>query len=74
MPIADMLRTRGEGSSVADVRTFWCKKIRIFQNLWNVRMDKREGPRGVESARSFSDKGGGSIFCDFVRTSFMDGP
>jgi len=22
----------------ADVRTFWCKKLRIFQNLWCVRM------------------------------------
>jgi len=22
------------GSSDADVRTFWCKKLRIFRNLW----------------------------------------
>jgi len=34
------------------------KKLRIFRNLWYVRTDKREW---------------GSIFCDFVRKSFMDG-
>jgi len=28
------------GSSDADVRTFWCKKLRIFRNLWCVRMNK----------------------------------
>jgi len=28
------------GSSDADIRTFWCKKLRIFRNLWRVRTDK----------------------------------
>jgi len=32
----------GEGSSDADVRTFWCKKHQIFRNLWYVCMDKGE--------------------------------
>jgi len=32
---ADIFRTRE--SSDADVRTFWCKKLWIFQNLWCVR-------------------------------------
>jgi len=53
------------GSSVVDVRTFWCKKHRIFRNLWCVLTDKG----GWVSANR---EGGGSIFCDFVRTSFMD--
>jgi len=48
----NILRTRG-GSSDADVRTFWCKKLWIFRNLWCVPTDK--GNRG-------------SIFRDFVRT------
>jgi len=35
----------GGGSSDVDVRTFWCKKHRIFWNLWRVRTDKgRRGP------------------------------
>jgi len=29
-----------EGSSDADIRTFWWKKIQIFQNLWCFCMDK----------------------------------
>jgi len=38
---ADIFRTRGErSSSNEDVRTFWCKKLRIFRNLWCVRTDK----------------------------------
>jgi len=27
-----------EGSSDADVRTFWCKKHRIFRNIWCVQV------------------------------------
>jgi len=46
------------GSSNADVRTFLCKRPRIFWNLWCARTDKG---------------GRGSIFRDFVWTSFMDG-
>jgi len=34
-----------------------------------------QGERGTESVRTFCVQGGrGSIFRDFVRTSFMDGP
>jgi len=62
---ADIFRTRWErGSSDADVHTFWCKNLRIFQNLLCVRMDKGEE---VEPVRTFSDKvGGRSIFRDFL--------
>jgi len=35
---------KGKGvSSDADVRTFWCKNLRIFRNLWYVRTDKGGG-------------------------------
>jgi len=40
---ANILRTRGKESSDVDVRTFCCKKLRIFRNLWCVRTDKPEG-------------------------------
>jgi len=33
------LSVRTRGSSVADVHTFWCKKLGIFRNLWYVRTD-----------------------------------
>jgi len=57
---ADILRTRRDGgSSYVDVRTFWCKKLRIFSKYMVY-------PHGQGEM--------GSIFCDFVRTSFMDGP
>jgi len=59
-------------SSVVDVRTFWCKKLQIFRNLWCVRTDKVGG--GLSKYGHFADKGMGVNFCDFVRTSFMDGP
>jgi len=60
----------GEGdSSDVDVRNFDAKIIG-FRNLWCVCTDK-----GVELARTFYGPGRkGSIFRDFVRTSFMDGP
>jgi len=68
---ADILRTRGEGcSSDAGVCTFWSKKLRTFRNLWCVRTDKGGG----WPVRTFFGKGEGSIFRDFMRTSFMDGP
>jgi len=53
---------RQGGSSDAYVRTFWCKKLRIFRNLWCVRTVK-----GVEPVRTFFGQGGGvnffSILC-----------
>jgi len=68
---AEIFRTRGErGSSDADVRTFGAKNFGIFRNLWFVLADKG----GLSQCRHFADKGEGSIFRDFVRTSFMDGP
>jgi len=59
----------GQGdSSDADFRTFLCKTLWIFQNLQG-----QEG-RGLSHCGHFADKGGGrSIFCDFLRTSFMVG-
>jgi len=37
---AGILRTRGRGSSDANVHTFWLIKVMIFRNLWCVRTDK----------------------------------
>jgi len=34
----------------------------------------RQKGRGLSQCGHFSDKGEGSLFRDFVRTSFMDGP
>jgi len=35
---------KGErSSSDADIRTFWCKKLRISLNLWRVRTDRGRG-------------------------------
>jgi len=63
---ADILRTRGKGSSLdADVRTFWCKNLEYFE-IYGV----SARTRGVSAEK----EEGGSIFRDFVRTSFMDGP
>jgi len=64
---------QGEFFSVADVRTFWRQKLRIFRNLWCVRTAKREWSW---ASATFCGQGGveGSIFRDFVRMSFMDGP
>jgi len=62
------------GSSGADVRTFWCKKLRIFRNLWCVRTDKEE-VEPVRTVRTVCGQGErGSFFCDFLRKSFMYGP
>jgi len=55
----------------ADVRSFWCKKLRTFRNLWCVRTDKVEGRWA--SADIFGQGKRGSTFHNFVRTSFMDG-
>jgi len=63
------VQTRRRGSSGANIRTFWCKKLRIFRNLWCVHTDKG----GLSQCRHFSDKGEGSIFNGLVQTSFMDG-
>jgi len=38
------------------------------------RMSAVGGEGSLSSADIFRTRGGGSIFCDFVRTSFMDGP
>jgi len=60
---ADILRTRGrKGSSDADVRTFWCKKCRIFWNLWCVSSPHGQRGKGVEPVRTFWKKEEGSIF------------
>jgi len=53
-PSIQDVRSHGEGvvqcgqggkgsSSDADVRTFWCKKLRIFRNLWCVRTGREGG-------------------------------
>jgi len=76
-------RFRGQGEGVCPVRTFYghgrrelfrcgrpyflMQKHRIYRNLWCVRTEK-----GLRQCGQFSDKG--SIFHNFVRTSFMDGP
>jgi len=65
------LADKREGFFRCGVRTFWCKKIRIFRNWWCVRTEKGEGcwiRADIMRTRS------GQIVHDFVRTSFMDGP
>jgi len=49
------LSSAERGLSDAGVRTFWCKKLRNFQNLWCARTDK---VRGVEPVRTFFGQGG----------------
>jgi len=58
-------------SSDTNVRIFWYKKYGFFE-IYGV----PARTKGVESVRTFFvGKGeGDSIFRDFVRTSFMDGP
>jgi len=57
---------REEGFSDADFRTFWFQKNLEFFEIYGVSATTRVVKCG--------QKGRGSIFCDFVRTSFMDGP
>jgi len=38
------VRTWGGDSSDADVRNFWCKKLRIFRNSWRVLTNKGDEP------------------------------
>jgi len=45
---------RREGSSVAGVRTFWCKNIAFFE-IYGVSTRTRE----VEQVRTFFGQGGG---------------
>jgi len=47
------LSSADKGSSFADVPTLWCKKLRIFRNLWCVYTDKR----GWASADIFRTRG-----------------
>jgi len=51
------------GSSNSNVRTFWCKTNRIFQNLWCARTDKGGGR--FESVRIFFGQGEGGQFFRF---------
>jgi len=61
----------GQGcSSDADVCTFWCKKIQIFQNLWCV-SHGREAV-GLVSANILQTRR--SIFCNFVQMSLWMTP
>jgi len=74
-PLIKNVRSQGEGvvqyghsadkgvSSGADVRTFWHKKLRIFRNLWCVRMDKAGGR--LSQCRHFSVKREGGQFSRF---------
>jgi len=59
------LQTRRRSSN-ADFRTFWCKKLWIFWNLWCVR---------TVQCGQFSDKGGRgqffAILCNCRRSSWM---
>jgi len=56
---ADILKTRRQkdlrDSSEAYLRTFWCKKPRIFRYLWCVRTNKRRV--GVKPVRTFCGQG-----------------
>jgi len=57
---AEVLRTRGGGSSDEDVRSFWCKNYRVFRNLLCVHTDK--GEVEVSQCEHFADKGRGQFF------------
>jgi len=51
---------------------FGAKKFGFFQIYW---ASARTRGRGVEPVQTFCGQGGGgAIFCDFMRTAFMDGP
>jgi len=60
---------KGKSSSDADVCTFWCKKLWIFQNLWWVRTEK-EGVGWAMQCGHFSDKRGGINFSRFCADVF----
>jgi len=71
MSCADILRTKGEGSSSdVDVRTFWCKKTLDFTKF----IVCPHGQGGWTSATFCRQRARGSIFNGFVRTSFMEDP
>jgi len=64
---ANILRTRGVGgSSDADVRTFWHKKLRIFEIY-----DVSAWTKGVEPVRTFCEQEEG---VNFVRTFLWTAP
>jgi len=48
-----------DGSSDADVSTFWWKNFGFFRNLWCIRTNK-----GVKPVRTFCDQGTGDQFLD----------
>jgi len=71
---ADILRTKrkgGRGSSNADLRIIWCKKLSLFWNLWCVRIDK--GWR-VEPMRTFYGQGERINFLRFWADVFHGRP
>jgi len=56
--------------SNVDVCTFWCKKHRIFWNLWCVHTDE-----GFEPVRTFCGQGkGGQFFAILCRCSLWTAP
>jgi len=59
------------GSSDADVRTFWCKHNGFFEFMV---CSHGQGEGVLSRCGHFANKEEGSIFRDFVRTSFMNGP
>jgi len=60
------------GSSDADVRTFWRKKTSDF-STFTACPHGQAGRSGLASADILRAREEGSIFRDFVRTSFMGG-
>jgi len=71
---ADILRTRGRCSSNSDFHTphFLARKNPDFSKF-KVYPHGQRG-RGESGKTIFGQGGGGSIFREFVRTSFMDSP
>jgi len=74
---ADILRTRGEG--FCRWRFFRCGRPSFLAQK-SLDFSKfmlclhGQGEKGVEPGQTFCVQGEGSIFRDFVRTSFMEGP
>jgi len=60
-------------SSNTDFRTFWREKTWDFGGKNFMVCPHGQGGRGLSQCGHFADKGEGSVFRDFVRTSFMDG-
>jgi len=71
LPSADIFRTSEEVLQMRTSALFGSKNFEFF-DIYGV--SARTGGGGLSQCGYFSDKVEGSMFRDFVRTSFMDDP